>query len=262
MSVVLQVLRELWYFVVYERFGLCPPVVPYESLPDTLRIRKALPPGKTDELSGDIFTALPQTPLWQFPTKTIDGVLRELPYGSRLDFRKRQHRWLEVASAGTIGWVEADVVLIGKETAWPELTPGEEYHATHKDTLTLRAAIADEFHLAANDLPLQAIEYVTYRLLQVGKQIAWPPVRPRIAGTWQRHLKGMPQIHIGIYPKVGSVLEYVTAEDVGVVAYVEEVGADDSMTMATVANESGVFKRGLYQASVWREWRPVFIELL
>lgn len=270
--------KELWYFVFVERFGFSRPKPLTLKLPSatatkiplastsvkTLPIQGGVQASSTSELTGAVlYVAVPATPLQLYPTTELDGVLKILPYASRVSFRRRQGRWVEVSYLDTVGWVEEGVLVLEERAVKPQFTSGSIYTATNDETIKLRTYIQDEFHTVVAELPLQNIEYVYYRLLEMGRVIAWPETRPRIAGVWQQILKGQPGIHIGVEPKTHSVLETFNGDGFGQVQFVEAVLPDKTLTIRQVRyDEPGLFEESIVHEEVWREWRPIFIEVM
>jgi hypothetical protein len=143
---------------------------------------------------------------------------------------------------------------------FPQLHESVVFDASNAQTQKLRLCIRDQFCGAKTESMLTDAEYVTYMLSRKGRSITWGTERPRVAGTWQRKLRGCSGIHIGIMPKIDAVMEYII-EDVGHLAYVETVFSDGSITITSL----GLFEEGMYtslmmQKSEWIELRPVFIE--
>ena len=292
MQVLWSVIKDLSYFVTVEKFGLTPqkptqillpehngasklPTDPFvhqstavfeESNQETEDLLspqfQADVSDRPTEIPVDttfLYVAIPQTSLRMFPTYSIDDVLLELPYGARLQYHKRQGKWVSVEYQSQTGWVPMDAISVQEEKVFPALYAGEAYDATNSETIKLRTCIDDEFSAVAAEAPLQDIEYVWYRLQTDGRKVDWPMVRPRIAGTWQRHLKGLSGIHIGVHPKTDTVLEYIDEDEVGHIAYVDAVYPDHSIALSMIETDSaGLFHKGTYAESVWKEWRPVF----
>lgn len=218
---------------------------------------------EVNDAQADVgFALMPDTFLYALPTRTFDGVVMRLPYGASFRVINAQGKWLQVDHHNTVGWVYEDDVTRTKQKITPRFTYETYYDANHETTVLLRASIDDQFHAAQLDLPLQDIEYVVYKLTERGQAIAWPLVRPRIAGTWQRILKGVQGIHLGVHPKKGAIMEYINAENTGHVAFVESVYPDGSITISEVGfPEEGVFHERTLTKEEWVELRPIFIEV-
>ncbi len=194
---------------------------------------------------------------------SFDGVVQRLPYGTAVVVGRRTGRFVEVAGSFGTGWVLFDELTTNRAAIWPECVVGEYYDAVHVTTQAIRTLLADEFAAADLLLPLTAEEYVTYRLLQQGQSITWPKTRPRLAGSWHTLLRGMSQIHIGVVPKTGAVLEWIDSTGEGRVAYVEAVSPDEQVTLTTVGLEAeGVCSKRKVLSAEWHEWRPVWITVL
>ena len=121
--------------------------------------------------------------------------------------------------------------------------------------------IADVFSGGEAGLPLHSEEYIYYKLFSRG--IVLPDVedRPRVAGSWQKLFKGVSGTHISVRPKTGSIMEYVTEEDEGHVAYVEAVFPDESISLSEVGiPTNGYYNERMLSKEVWQELKPVFLQ--
>lgn len=193
------------------------------------------------------------------PVIAFDNALEELEYGQSVRLLQLQGRWAQVRYGEMVGWVLKDALCAALSDVFPQFEDGESYIQEHEGTRQLRAFIGDIFGGARSDYPLTAEEYVYYKLLRGRRVIQWGDERSRIAGTWQRRLKGRQGIYIRITPKTDAVMEYVV-DDIGYLAYVDAVYPDNSIKISQIVTEdnSRFFERTL-EAEEWRELRPVFI---
>ncbi len=205
-------------------------------------------------------TAVLHAALHRDPTEAFDNVLVTLPYATAVTEVRRNGRWVLVEALSHTGWVLADTVLPEAQVL-PQCKIGYTYGAEHSESRKLRNYIADSFSGDRSGAPLMGVEYVTYKLKRAGRTIAWPESFNRLPGTWQRKLRGVRGIHIDVMPHTGSVMEYII-DDVGYVAYVEKVAPDLKISVSGIGltNESQYTEQVLPH-SVWRELRPVFIQV-
>jgi surface antigen len=121
---------------------------------------------------------------------------------------------------------------------------------------------APDFLGAATQLPLSGVEYVTYRLYQAGRKIVWPEHWGRVAGSWQRKLRGVKGVRMDVLPHTGAVMEYII-DDVGFVAFVEAVSPANRITISGIGLvHEGQYTEERLEHATWRELRPVFISVL
>ena len=275
MTVIAEVLSDLYLFAVKYRFGfrdceekvttptLWSPIQP--SVVATETPTSVSVPTKIVQPSIELsigYVCIPDTFMYVLPTRIFDGVVAELPYGAAFSIIGSQGKWLNVEYEDTRGWVHLDDVTRTKEDLEPQFVEGELYAHDHADTVTLRTAISDAFHAAQFDLPLQDVEYTSYKLAAQNRTIAWPSERPRVAGTWQRILKGVAGVHLGILPKTDTVIEYINPDNTGHVAYVEAVYPDESIFISEVGYpDEGRYHERTLTKDEWIELRPVFIEI-
>ncbi len=196
------------------------------------------------------------------PVVAFDNALCRLPYAQGVRLLRLQGRWAQVRFSDTVGWILKDSLSTSAANVLPQLTSGEQYDAAHPETKKLRACIEDEFHAGRNGFSLTAEEYVTYRLVRRHKRIPWRMQRSRLAGTWQRKLKGTKGVYMHVQPKTDSVMEYVL-DDVGYLAFVEAVYPDNSIKIAQVyTDDNARYEERTLSVEDYREYTPVFIAVL
>lgn len=199
-------------------------------------------------------------PVYKNPTMEFDAQIGVIPYGEMVMMLEPQGRFLKVIWNTLEGWVLKDDLVDRAIRVYPEFTVGKENGVDDSNTVHVRAIIKDEFGVSRSEFSLQAGEYVLYRLWKKGIRIEWPKTRPRVPGLWHTILKGVPRVHVGVTPKVGSVMEYMLNNDVGHLAYVEAVFPDNTITISE-ANfpDSGMYNERELTTEEWKELKPVFI---
>jgi len=197
------------------------------------------------------------------PQKNFDSVLAKFSYGTAVAVIGYQGEYAKVFWSHHEGWVRKDDLTPHKAEVWPQLTAGETYLGTHDAVIKIRLLINDAFYAGELALPLQAGEWVEYRLREENRSIPWPVSYGRVPGDWQVLLKGAPGIHSSVSPKTDSIMEWRGDDGIGRVAYVEKVAPDLTITMTVAGYEfPGCFEKRTLAESAWRELRPVFIEVL
>lgn len=201
-------------------------------------------------------------PVYANPTIEFDTLVDTIPYGEMVMMIEPRGRFFRVIRNGVEGWVFRDDLVDRAIRVYPEFISGEENSVNHSNTVHVRAILGDIFGLQRSDFPLQAGEYALYRLWKKGIHIEWPQERPRTPGLWHKILKGSAHVHIGVSPKASSIMEYVSTDDVGHLAYVEDVFPDDTISISE-ANypDSGIYNERELLKSEWKELKPVFIQV-
>lgn len=210
-----------------------------------------------------MYAATKETPLYNGPTIAFDSCKATIPYGALVLVVEPVGRFYRAIWGAHEGWILKEHLADRASMVYPEFVHGQENSVDHTNTARVRALIGDEFGLSNSEFPLQAGEYVLYRLMRRGLRIVWPSSRaPRAPGSWHTILRGAPLIHIGVMPRVGSIIEYADDHDVGHVAYVEAV-FPDSMIAISEANfpHSGMYSERTLSKDAWRALKPVFIEV-
>lgn len=199
--------------------------------------------------------------LYLDPVIAFDSVVTKLTYGDIVLVIKFGGRWAHVKIGNIEGWILKDMLREQLSDVFPSFIEGNGYEADNAETIKLRVSIDDSFNAAVSGLPLYDVEYVLYTLHRKNISIPWPSTRPRVGGSWQKILRGKDGIHIGIIPKIGSVMEYVV-EDMGHVCYVEAVFKDETIKIRGIGLlEESMFSVVTMDKEQWRELRPVFIEV-
>lgn len=194
------------------------------------------------------------------PTIMFDGVICRLPSGTAVTVLNTQGRFVRVRFEKQEGWVMKDDLFITKHISPLQLVPGEHYAADAPETIQLRTMIHDSFGGLIASVDLQGVEYVTYALLDKQREIAWPAMRPRTAGRWKDILKGVPGIHISVFPKTEAVMEHMSDNETGQVAFVTAVYPDSSIAISEVDQDS-IYQERVLQKEDWMSLQPVFIEV-
>lgn len=230
-----------------------------DALP-VLPVAGVLPTHASPQTVSQLVVAVGRAFLHRDPTEAFDNVEAELPYATAVVEVRRSGRWVLVEVRGQTGWVLSDQLAYEADIL-PQFRLGHIYDAQSPETEKLRAYIGDSFHGGKALLPLCDVEYVTYRLKRAGRSVPWPQSYNRIAGTWQRKLRGCRGVRIEVMPHTGAVMEYII-DDVGYVGYVEKVSPDLKITVSGVGlTHESQYTEQVLTHSLWRELRPVFIQL-
>ena len=196
------------------------------------------------------------------PHMDFDGVIDMLTYGTAVTVIGYQGRYASVNRSNITGWISKDDLTPQKNEVWPEFVSGVLYDVDHLETKKTRLLIHDTFGAGALQLPLQAGEYISVRLASEHRQIPWTKKRPRVAGSWANLLRGVKGIYIGVTPKTDSIMEYQSVDGEGRLGYVEAVTPELAITITAIGEgESGRYTVKTMSAEIWRELRPVFIEV-
>ncbi|MFM2381285.1 MAG: hypothetical protein RLZZ76_52 [Candidatus Parcubacteria bacterium] len=214
-------------------------------------------------LSGDssFFIGEENVFLFYEPTFAFDSAICLIHYGTQVHVRKLGGRWAHVGSVVGEGWILKDALRKESTDVFPTLAPEAAYTHDHKEVQKLRLCIGDEFSGERSGLLLQDTEFVTYRQGRRGRKIPWTGERPRVAGEWQRLLRGKQGVHMSIVPKEGTIMEY-TSDEEGHLAFVEAVFPDQSISISSVGLMSeGEYTQAVLTHDTWKELRPVFISI-
>jgi len=211
-----------------------------------------------------MYTASTEATLRSAPGASGDATVAVLPYGSMVMVLQVEDPWVYVASGPHQGWVYKEDLEDRAAHVYPAFHIGEENLEDDPATIRLRASISDEFGAGELGLPLQAEEYVLYRLMKRGIKIAWPPIRPRRPGSWATILRGAPGVWIAVVPSAQSIMEFQLrphgGDAEGHLAYVEAIFPDGAIQISE-ANwpDVGVYNERVLVKSEWQELAPVFI---
>jgi hypothetical protein len=266
---ILQSTRFLPNLVLRRRLPALPPPLALTA-PHQLGASSPVTASQSKESGRFVHTGSPQVytvgehsvPIHTVPVQAFDSVFAHISYGTKVQVSRFEGRWAQVEINALQGWVLKDALYQDAGTLLPTFIIGETYRNDTAATEQLRRCLSDMFAGAASGSDLSSAEYVSYRLWRKGLQIAWGNERPRVAGAWQKLLRGVSGVHSGITPQTGSVMEYLTATG-GQLAYVESVSPDETITISLITEaEDPVYIEETLPRTAWIELRPVFIEVL
>lgn len=213
------------------------------------------------------------------PDKTNnDNIIAKLPFKTKVDVIQESNDWVEVNTNGKTGWVSKFYLeeelpkpleeLQKKEVvqdALPTFQNHEKNLATDSNSIKLRKIINDEFGGGARRDDLQCVEYVHYKLQQMGITIQWPKERPRHGGLWAGIFQRSGQYKVLDEPKAGCAMSFVGSlknQKVGHVAFVEEVYQDGSIKISE-ANwpPPGIYSERVLPKTQWKDkYQAKFID--
>ncbi len=201
--------------------------------------------------------------IYENPTIEFDTQIGQIPYGESMHVYEARGRFFRIMWNDISGWVLRDDCVDRASLVYPEFICGEVYDVDHPHTAHVRAIIKDEFGVGQSEFPLQAGEYVLYKLWRKGIKITWPNERRRVPGVWHTLLKGGTGVRMGVMPKTGAIMEYMLNTDVGHIAYVEAVFPDSTISISEVNfPDSGMYSERTLSKDVWKSARPVFIQIV
>ncbi len=199
-------------------------------------------------------------PVYKNPTIEFDTQVTKISYGEMVMMVEVKGRFCKIVWKEVEGWVLRDDVVDRAVRVYPKFVVGQENGVDAENTARVRSLIGDPFGLGYSEFNLQAGEYILYRLWKRSFNITWPETRPRVPGLWHKILRGVPRIHIGVIPKVGGIMEYVDANEIGHLSYIETVFPDDTIVLSEVNYpDSGIYNERELSKAEWKELRPVFI---
>jgi hypothetical protein len=203
-------------------------------------------------------------PLFTSARVGFDERLFQVPYGQVVTVQSYEGKYAYVLVHGQVGFIAKDQLTPHKTDVWPALTPKTQYLADTPATIFVRKLLRDPFLAGYLSMPLQPGEYILLRLKQDSLTLPWPDVstQPRVPGVWHQLLRGIRGIHTTVMPLTDSIMEWIAEDGEGRLAYVEAVLPDRTLRVSAV----GMVVEGEYgeitlPESVWREWRPVFMEV-
>ncbi|MDD2757971.1 MAG: CHAP domain-containing protein [Patescibacteria group bacterium] len=207
-----------------------------------------------------------------------DNIIAKLAFSTKVEAVEENGDWFRVNADGKNGWVSkfylVEVVPIAlenlqKKEVFQDVVPAFHNHeknlATDANSIKLRKIINDEFGGGARRDDLQCVEYVHYKIQQMGITIKWPAERPRNGGLWAGIFQRSAQYRILEEPKAGCAMSFVGSlknPAVGHVAFVEEVYQDGSIKISEVNwPPPGVYSERVISKSQWKDkYQAKFID--
>lgn len=202
-------------------------------------------------------TGVMAKPLWAFDTQ-----LNEYTYCQKVSVLGYEGRFVHILYQTESAWVLKDAITMNREDIYPTFVANNIYLAADSETKKLRQVIRDEFFTAELYLPLQSVEFVSFKLKEQNINIPWGEERPRPAGLWRDLLKGHLGVKIGISPKTGSILEGKLESGLGFVGYVTAVYPGDDISLLSVGKEvEGKYKEEKLSKEEWQALQSIFIQI-
>ncbi len=193
------------------------------------------------------------------PHVGVDNVIDTISFGSMLVAVETNGDWVHVFHTGTEGYVALHDLADRAAYVHPQFVVGERNLAHGPNTERVRDSIEDEFTYSDGELPLQAEEYVAYKLRRQGIRIAWTHVRPRAPGRWNDITRDIPGSERSAEPRPRGVMEWQNGEH-GHLAFVEAV-FPDGVVQISEANwpHDGIYNERVLVQEEWQQLNPTFI---
>lgn len=207
-----------------------------------------------------------------------DNIIAKLPFRTKVVVVQENGDWFQVNIDDKTGWVskfyleeQVPVALedLQKKEMVQDALPFFQNHeknlATDANSIKLRKIINDEFGGGARRDDLQCVEYVHYKIQQMGTTIKWPAERPRNGGLWAGIFQRSGQYKILDEPKAGCAMSFVGSlknPNVGHVAFVEEVYQDGTIKISEVNwPPPGIYSERVIPKSQWKDkYQAKFID--
>lgn len=185
--------------------------------------------------------------------------------------------WWRVAKNGVQGWVRADYISETVQTSpsvkdFVQFVKGQAHLAASEITKKVREAIKDEFGLGKSGDNLNCTEYVMYQVkTKTDVLIKWPADRPRNGGKWADIFERNKLYTVLSEPQVNCAMCFTTGissdskiNDVGHVAFVEEVLADGSIKIseANWPNQGKYNERPVSKADWQNKYKARFVKFV
>lgn len=207
-----------------------------------------------------VYVATSEAPLRNSPEHGVDNVLLRMPYGAMLVAMETTGEWVHIFFRGVEGYVELRDLADKAAHVYPKFIIGDANTAEEPNTERVRAIIGDEFSFGEAVLPLQAEEYVLYKLIRNGIDISWGSFRPRSAGYWAAATVGIPNVERKIEPQPRTAIEWTMHDGKGHIAFVESVTTDGALTISEVNwPEQGIYNERVLVREEWMALAPTFM---
>lgn len=196
------------------------------------------------------------------PTILRDTNLGTIPYGAMVMVLEAKNGWAKILKGTDEGWIETRDLADRAAYILPQFKKDEPNNEDDPNTIRLRAIINDEFSCGAAGLPLQAHEYVLYKLIRKNVSLKWPKIRPRTPGRWAEVLSHAQNVTLSVEPLSGSVMEFFTKDSIGRLVFVEAVFPDGALQISEVNwPDEGIYNERVVKKEDWSSYNPVFINI-
>lgn len=238
------------------RTALLPPTLPRQK---SARAYESLASGMAPQRNTVVYAGTSAAPLRKSPEVGVDNIILRIPYGSMLVALETERGWVRSFFHGVEGWVALVDLVDRAAFVYPKFTIGEKNLYDDPNTERVRAVIADEFSYGEGNLPLQAEEYVLYRLYRRGVRPTWGSERPRVPGKWGAMLLAEGNTVAAEEPKQHMIMEWDISPLTSHIAYVEATFPDGSIQISE-ANwpQDGIYNERMLVKDEWQKLSPRF----
>lgn len=162
------------------------------------------------------------------------NILGKLLYGEEAEPLALENGWYKINYQGKDGWISSEYThdVTDKPTAAINLQIGVLNDSKSQNTILIRKFINDEFGGGKNNWDLQCVEYVHYKIKNLGCDIDWPIKNGRDGGKWASIFLSQKKYTVSDDPTTHCAMSFTKLSGYGHVAFVETVLSDGSVKIS------------------------------
>ena len=168
------------------------------------------------------------------PNVASDNILGKLLYEEEVEPMALENGWYKINYQNTVGWISAEFTHSAddKPTGVINFVIGVPNDSKNQNTILVRQIINDEFGGEKNNWDLQCVEYVHYKIKNLGCNIEWPVKSGRDGGKWADIFSTQNKYSVSNDPIVGCAMSFTALPGYGHVAFIEGVLPDGSVKIS------------------------------
>ena len=169
------------------------------------------------------------------PNVASNNILSQLIYGEEIEPIALENGWYKINYQNSIGWISAEFTHNADEKPADgviNFVIGAPNDPKSQNATIIRQTISDEFGGGKNSWDLQCVEYVHYKIKNLGCNIEWPVKSGRDGGKWAAIFSTQGKYSVSENPTVGCAMSFTALPGYGHVAFVEDVLTDGTIKIS------------------------------
>ncbi|MFA5048817.1 MAG: CHAP domain-containing protein [Patescibacteria group bacterium] len=163
------------------------------------------------------------------------NILGKLSYGEEVEPLSLENGWYKISYNGKEGWISSEYTHDVAEKPMDgdvNFKIGIPNDSKSQNAIIIRKAINDEFGGGKNNWNLQCVEYVHYKIKNLGCNIDWPVHSGRDGGKWAGIFLAQGKYSVSMEPTINCAMSFTGMPGYGHVAFVENVLPDGSVKIS------------------------------
>lgn len=164
-----------------------------------------------------------------------ENIIGSLSYGEEVQPLAFENGWYKIKYQGSDSWISAEYThdIIEKPIDGNiNLQIGIPNDSKSQNTILIRKIINDEFGGEKNNWDLQCVEYVQYKIKNLGCNIDWPVKSGRNGGKWAEIFAAQGKYSVTDEPFTSCAMSFTRLPGYGHISFIEDVLLDGSVKIS------------------------------